>query len=125
MTRAARCSPRPAFEAYTGEILGVAGIAGSGQKELLEAIAGLQPLKSGSIEYTNRKGHVKELTRMTPEEIREIGIRLAFVPEDRLGMGLVASMGMTGQYDAAQLQTRPRLLFRAQAAAHAGRAHHA
>lgn len=69
---------------------------GSGQKELLEAIAGLQPLKSGSIEYTNRKGHVKELTRMTPEEIREIGIRLAFVPEDRLGMGLVASMGMTG-----------------------------
>ena len=85
-----------AFEAYTGEILGVAGIAGSGQKELLEAIAGLQPLKSGSIEYTNRKGHVKELTRMTPEEIREIGIRLAFVPEDRLGMGLVASMGMTG-----------------------------
>ena len=46
-----------AFEAYTGEILGVAGIAGSGQKELLEAIAGLQPLKSGSIEYTNRKGH--------------------------------------------------------------------
>ena len=85
-----------AFEAYTGEILGVAGIAGSGQKELLEAIAGLQPLKSGSIEYTNRKGHVKELTRMTAEEIREIGIRLAFVPEDRLGMGLVASMGMTG-----------------------------
>ena len=83
-----------AFEAYTGEILGVAGIAGSGQKELLEAIAGLQPLKSGSIEYTNRKGHVKELTRMTPEEIREIGIRLAFVPEDRLGMGLVAGMDM-------------------------------
>ena len=34
--------------------------------------------------------------RMTAEEIREIGIRLAFVPEDRLGMGLVASMGMTG-----------------------------
>ena len=83
------------FQAYTGEILGVAGIAGSGQKELLEAIAGLQKLESGSIEYTNRKGHIKELTKMSARKIREIGIRLAFVPEDRLGMGLVASMGMT------------------------------
>ena len=84
-----------AFEAYTGEILGIAGIAGSGQKELLESIAGLQKLQSGSIEYTNRKGHIKELTKMSARKIREIGIRLAFVPEDRLGMGLVASMGMT------------------------------
>ena len=84
------------FEAYTGEILGVAGIAGSGQKELLESIAGLQHiLPGGSIEYTNRKGHIKELTKMSAQRIREIGIRLAFVPEDRLGMGLVASMGMT------------------------------
>ncbi len=83
------------FQAYTGEILGVAGIAGSGQKELLEAIAGLQPMVSGSIQYTNRKGHIKELTKMSARKIREIGIRLAFVPEDRLGMGLVASMGMT------------------------------
>lgn len=84
------------FDAYTGEILGVAGIAGSGQKELLEAVAGLQHMVSGTIEYTNRKGHIKELTRMTAKQIREIGIRLAFVPEDRLGMGLVPSMGMTG-----------------------------
>ena len=83
------------FDAYTGEILGVAGIAGSGQKELLESIAGLQHLTSGSIQYFNRKGHVKELTQMSAQRIREIGIRLAFVPEDRLGMGLVASMGMT------------------------------
>ena len=83
------------FQAYTGEILGVAGIAGSGQKELLEAVAGLQKLESGNIEYTNRKGHIKELTKMSARKIREIGIRLAFVPEDRLGMGLVASMGMT------------------------------
>ena len=80
------------FEAYTGEIL---GIAGSGQKELLESIAGLQPLVSGRIQYRNRKGHIKELTEMSAQEIREMGIRLAFVPEDRLGMGLVASMGMT------------------------------
>ena len=84
------------LEAYTGEILGIAGIAGSGQKELLESIAGLQHIQPGaSIEYTNRKGHIKELTKMSAQRIREIGIRLAFVPEDRLGMGLVASMGMT------------------------------
>ncbi len=84
------------FEAYTGEILGIAGIAGSGQKELLEAIAGLQHILPGaSIEYTNRKGKVQELTKLSAQKIREIGIRLAFVPEDRLGMGLVASMGMT------------------------------
>ena len=83
------------LEANTGEILGVAGIAGSGQKELLEAIAGLQNVVSGTIQYRNRKGHIKELTEMSAQEIREIGIRLAFVPEDRLGMGLVGSMGMT------------------------------
>ena len=83
------------FKAYTGEILGIAGIAGSGQKELLEAIAGLQSHMTGKIHYRNRKGHIKELTEMSAQEIREIGIRLAFVPEDRLGMGLVASMGMT------------------------------
>ena len=83
------------FQAYTGEILGIAGIAGSGQKELLEAIAGLQRMTSGSIKYTNRHGEVQELTTLSAQKIREIGIRLAFVPEDRLGMGLVASMGMT------------------------------
>jgi len=84
------------FDAYTGEILGIAGIAGSGQKELLESIAGLQKLEPGaSIEYWPRNQHVKELTQLSAQRIREIGIRLAFVPEDRLGMGLVASMGMT------------------------------
>ena len=83
------------FQAYTGEILGIAGIAGSGQKELLESIAGLQKMTSGSIKYTNRHGEVQELTTLSAQKIREIGIRLAFVLEDRLGMGLVASMGMT------------------------------
>ncbi len=84
------------FEAYSGEILGIAGIAGSGQKELLEAIAGLQPMQSGAIAYTDEKGQVHDLTRLHADRIREMGVRLAFVPEDRLGMGLVASMGMTG-----------------------------
>ena len=138
------------FTVNGGEILGIAGIAGSGQKELLEAIAGLQPLTSGSIVFHNPKKNkpvtfyhksfkrvcelaaagafhdpsgkpvsfsglskaqimqlVKEgqvlfnedeamnLRDKTPLEIRELGVRLSFVPEDRLGMGLVGSMGIT------------------------------
>lgn len=81
------------FTAYSGEILGIAGIAGSGQRELLEAIAGLQNLDDGSIIYNNPKTGTKENLRdKTPLEIRQMGVRLAFVPEDRLGMGLVGNM---------------------------------
>ncbi len=138
------------FTAYGGEILGIAGIAGSGQRELLESIAGLQPIKSGEIIFRNPKKdkpvtffhksmkRVKELGTQgafhdgkmqpvsfdgmsnqavkkwvdsgdvlfnedeiinlrdkTPLEIRSLGVRLSFVPEDRLGMGLVGSMGIT------------------------------
>jgi len=138
------------FTARAGEILGVAGIAGSGQRELLEAIAGLQPIESGEIIFTNPKkdkpvtffhksmrrvremgrqdafhdgtgkgfdfkklsnGELKKLVKKgevlfredeimslrdkTPLQIRELGVRLSFVPEDRLGMGLVGSMGIT------------------------------
>ncbi len=138
------------FTAYGGEILGIAGIAGSGQRELLESIAGLQPVKSGEIIFRNPKKdkpvtffhksmkRVKELGTQgafhdgkmqpvsfdgmsnqavkkwvdsgdvlfnedeiinlrdkTPLEIRSLGVRLSFVPEDRLGMGLVGSMGIT------------------------------
>ena len=135
------------FTAYSGEILGIAGIAGSGQRELLEAIAGLTPLESGEIIFNRPKkcmpvtfyhktfaevvalaaegkfhyedgtpvdfsgmshSHIKELVNSgkilfneddvmnlrdkTPLEIRELGVRLSFVPEDRLGMGLVGNM---------------------------------
>ena len=138
------------FTVNGGEILGIAGIAGSGQRELLESIVGLQPLESGDIIFTNPKKdkpvtffhkslkRVKELAAQgafhdvnmnavsfrgmknkairkwvenggvlfredeiinlrhkTPLEIRELGVRLSFVPEDRLGMGLVGSMGIT------------------------------
>jgi len=138
------------FTVNSGEILGIAGIAGSGQRELLEAIAGMQPIESGEIVFINpKKGrpvtfYHKSLKRVkqlaaegafhgwngkpvtfegannsvirylvgsgevlfnedeiidlrgrTPLEIRELGIRLSFVPEDRLGMGLVGSMGIT------------------------------
>ena len=135
------------FTARSGEILGIAGIAGSGQKELLEAIAGLKELKSGEIIFNRPKKdlpvsfyhktfkQVKELAAegkfhyadgtpvdftgmkrsqikrlvnegkvlfnedeifnlcdKTPLQIRELGVRLSFVPEDRLGMGLVGNM---------------------------------
>lgn len=85
------------FTAMSGEILGIAGIAGSGQKELLEAIAGLQPLQPGaSVKFTPPDGQAVELVGKTPLQIKRAGVSLAFVPEDRLGMGLVGAMGMTG-----------------------------
>ena len=135
------------FTAHAGEILGVAGIAGSGQRELLESIAGLAPIDSGEIIFNRPKknlpvsfyhktfpevvslaaegrfhyedgtpvdfkgmshSHIKELVNSgkilfnedevmnlrdkTPLEIRDLGVRLSFVPEDRLGMGLVGNM---------------------------------
>ena len=143
------------FSAFGGEILGIAGIAGSGQKELLEAIAGLHHLENGSVTYYNPKkdkpitffhktfervmelaaegmlryadgkdftglddnGHplskkfitekvndgeiffkddeIINLREKTPLQIRELGVRFSFVPEDRLGMGLVGNMDIT------------------------------
>ena len=83
------------FEARSGEILGVAGIAGSGQRELLESIAGLYVPDSGEILYNDPKdGETVDLRRKTPLQIRELGVRLSFVPEDRLGMGLVGNMSI-------------------------------
>lgn len=84
------------FTAYGGEILGIAGISGCGQKELLEAIAGLQRSEIGShIAYTDKNGEIHELIGKTPMEIEKLGVALSFVPEDRLGMGLVGDMNIT------------------------------
>lgn len=81
------------FTARAGEILGIAGIAGSGQKELLESIAGLCHPVTGEILYHNPKtGTTDNLRDKDPMAIRELGVRLSFVPEDRLGMGLVGNM---------------------------------
>ena len=85
------------FTAMSGEILGVAGVAGSGQKELLESIAGLYPIRSGEIVFHDPNGGGdKNLVGMDPLDIKRTGVAMSFVPEDRLGMGLVGSMGMTG-----------------------------
>lgn len=81
------------FKAYGGEILGIAGISGCGQKELLESIAGLQvTTKKSSILYRPDDLGPQQLIGKTPREIRKLGIALSFVPEDRLGMGLVGNM---------------------------------
>ena len=90
------------FEAFSGEILGIAGISGNGQKELLEAIAGLQQTDPhSSVVYypdDDRDSTAEQLIGKSPKDIRDMGVHLSFVPEDRLGMGLVGSMGMIGTF---------------------------
>lgn len=81
------------FELYEGEILGVAGVAGNGQKELCEAIAGLYKDIEGEIYFKDQV-----LSGKTPGEIIRQGITMSFVPEDRLGMGLVPAMDMVDNY---------------------------
>ena len=83
------------FEINSGEILGIAGIAGNGQKELLESIAGLQKVESGSIRYVDENGSQEEIIGKDPLKIADMGIALSFVPEDRLGMGLVGNMNLS------------------------------
>ena len=83
------------FTANSGEILGIAGISGCGQKELLEAIAGLQPTEAGTIRYVEDDGSREELIGKDPLKIAQMGVSLSFVPEDRLGMGLVGNMDLT------------------------------
>ena len=73
-----------------GEILGVAGIAGCGQKELCEAIAGLRPIEKGQMIH---KGD--NIVGLSPKAILEKGISMSFIPEDRLGMGLAPSLSIT------------------------------
>lgn len=75
------------FSISGGEILGVAGVAGSGQKELCETIAGLLKPDSGSVNFNG-----SDLIGKTPREIFDMGISMSFIPEDRLGMGLAGSL---------------------------------
>jgi len=78
---------RANLELHEGEILAIAGVAGNGQRELVEALAGLRSASSGSI-------------RLRGKEIRHLPIRersamgLTFIPEDRLGMGLVPNISV-------------------------------
>ena len=73
-----------------GEILGVAGIAGCGQKELCEAIAGLRPIEKGQMIHQG-----ENIVGLSPRAILQKGISMSFIPEDRLGMGLAPSLSIT------------------------------
>jgi simple sugar transport system ATP-binding protein len=79
------------FKLHEGEILGVAGVAGSGQKELCEVIAGLTAAEKGRIFFAG-----ENLIGKKPSEIISLGVRMGFIPEDRLGMGLVGTMDLVG-----------------------------
>jgi ABC-type uncharacterized transport system ATPase subunit len=70
-----------------GEIVGIAGVEGNGQRELADAVMGLRSLESGRILL---RGH--DLAGLNPEEIRDAGV--GFVPEDRHGQGLVLDMSL-------------------------------
>lgn len=86
----ARAINNVSFYIRGGEILGVAGIAGCGQKELCEAVAGLRPITSGAIMHDG-----ESIIGMSTREIIRRGISMSFIPEDRLGMGLAPSFSMT------------------------------
>jgi simple sugar transport system ATP-binding protein len=77
------------FDLYGGEILGVAGIAGNGQKELCELIAGLRKASAGSVMCNG-----ENLLRLNPRQIKECGVVMSFIPEDRLNMGLAGGMSI-------------------------------
>lgn len=77
------------FTLHSGEILGVAGVAGSGQKELCEALVGLHPIEGGSVLLDN-----KRIDGLSPREIITRGVSMSFIPEDRLGMGLAGGLSI-------------------------------
>ena len=75
------------FNVYAGEILGVAGVEGNGQTELVEVLTGLRPAASGRVLIDG-----KDILNRTPREVRLAGV--AHIPEDRLtnGLALTASI---------------------------------
>ena len=89
------------------EILGVAGVANSGQKELCEAIAGLVPSTKGRIFFEGGN-----IVGKTPRDIIRLGIRMGFIPEDRLGMGLVGSMDIIHNIVLKDYQNQPGILLK-------------
>ena len=95
------------FELNTHEILGVAGVANSGQKELCESIAGLVKVDKGRIFFND-----ENIVGKTPRDIIKLGIRMGFIPEDRLGMGLVAGMDIVHNMILKDYQNQPGIFLR-------------
>ena len=95
------------FHLKGGEILGVAGVAGSGQKELCETIAGLTPVEGGRIFFQG-----DNIVGKSPRDIIQLGIRMGFIPEDRLGMGLVGGMDIVHNIVLKDYQNQPGVFLR-------------
>ena len=95
------------FSLYAGEILGVAGVAGSGQKEICETIAGLTRAEKGRVFFEG-----ENILGKTPRDIIRLGIRMGFIPEDRLGMGLVGSMDIVHNLILKDYQNQPGILLK-------------
>ncbi|MBI3998625.1 MAG: ABC transporter ATP-binding protein [Armatimonadetes bacterium] len=75
------------FSVRRGEILGIAGIAGNGQRELVEVITGLRPARSGRVRLLDH-----EVTNLSARALHEAGV--AHIPEDRMLMGIVPAMSV-------------------------------
>ena len=75
------------LDIHAGEIFGIAGVAGNGQKELAEVIVGLRKAETGSIVLNG-----EDITKLGVKQ--RIQKKIAFIPEDRLSMGLVPGMTM-------------------------------
>ncbi len=75
------------FFVREGEILGIAGVAGNGQKELVEVVTGLRKATSGQVLLDGR-----DITNLSPREIADLGV--AHVPEERISLGLAPNMSV-------------------------------
>lgn len=93
------------FELNSHEIVGVAGVANSGQKEMCESIAGLIKAEKGRIFFEG-----ENLVGKSPREIIKLGVRMGFIPEDRLGMGLVGGMDIVHNLILKDYQNRPGMI---------------
>lgn len=80
--------PDVSFQLCSGEILGVAGVDGNGQRELADAITGLRPVTQGQIKLAG-----KDITHWTPQK-RVKHLQVGYIPEDRQKMGLVMSFSI-------------------------------
>ena len=83
-----------------GEIVGIAGIDGNGQSELIEAITGIRKVEKGSVVLNG-----KDITSISPKKIRDAG--LAHIPEDRNKRGLNRAMSIVDNLVAVRLDEAP------------------
>ncbi|MEM7771325.1 MAG: ABC transporter ATP-binding protein [Cyanobacteria bacterium P01_A01_bin.37] len=85
------------FHLHAGEILGIAGVDGNGQRELADAIAGLTPITSGTIDFPQPRdatpGNATP-SNATPSNAKRAGITVGYIPEDRQSQGLVLSFSI-------------------------------